>query len=84
MSFERLEWVAPFLCRTGAGSGRAIENVWEVTPGLLDVIHFDMGKAGLPKLSDEPGSVILPESMAKENFQGMKRLSANNLLPPQR
>ena len=63
------------------GSGRAIgENAWEVTPGLLDVIHFDMLE-GTAQALDEPGSVILPESMAKKIF-GNETAVGKQLIAP--
>lgn len=56
------------------------ENAWEVTPGLLDVIHFDMLE-GTAQALDEPGSVILPESMAKKIF-GNETAIGKQLIAP--
>lgn len=56
------------------------ENAWEVTPGLLDVIHFDMLE-GTAQALDEPGSVILPESMAKKIF-GNETAVGKQLIAP--
>ena len=56
------------------------ENAWEVTPGLLDVIHFDM-REGTAQALDEPGSVILPESMAKKIF-GNETAVGKQLIAP--
>ena len=56
------------------------ENAWEVTPGLLDVIHFDMLE-GTAQALDEPGSVILPVSMAKKIF-GNETAVGKQLIAP--
>ena len=56
------------------------ENAWEVTPGLLDVIHLDMLE-GTAQALDEPGSVILPESMAKKIF-GNETAVGKQLIAP--
>ena len=56
------------------------ENAREVTPGLLDVIHFDMLE-GTAQALDEPGSVILPESMAKKIF-GNETAVGKQLIAP--
>lgn len=56
------------------------ESAWEVTPGLLDVIHFDMLE-GTAQALDEPGSVILPESMAKKIF-GNETAVGKQLIAP--
>ena len=56
------------------------ENAWEGTPGLLDVIHFDMLE-GTAQALDEPGSVILPESMAKKIF-GNETAVGKQLIAP--
>ena len=56
------------------------ENAWEVSPGLLDVIHFDMLE-GTAQALDEPGSVILPESMAKKIF-GNETAVGKQLIAP--
>ena len=56
------------------------ENAWEVTPGLLDVIHFDMLE-GTAQALDEPGSVILPESMAQKIF-GNETAIGKQLIAP--
>lgn len=56
------------------------ENAWEVTPSLLDVIHFDMLE-GTAQALDEPGSVILPESMAKKIF-GNETAVGKQLIAP--
>ncbi|MBD9165617.1 FtsX-like permease family protein [uncultured Parabacteroides sp.] len=56
------------------------ENAWEVTPGLLDVIHFDMLE-GTAQALDEPGSVILPESMAKKIFGNESAVGKQLIVP---
>lgn len=56
------------------------ENAWEVTPGLLDVIHFDMLE-GTAQALDEPGSVILPESMAKKIFENETAIGKQLIAP---
>ena len=75
-------WVgSPFFYVEQNGQRRGYrENAWEVTPGLLDVIHFDMLE-GTAQALDEPGSVILPESMAKKIF-GNETAVGKQLIAP--
>ena len=75
-------WVgSPFFYVEQNGQRSGYRDIaWVVTPGLLDVFHFDLLE-GTAQALDEPGSVILPESMAKKIFGNESAVGKQLIVP---
>lgn len=65
MPFECLTESRFFYIEDGGQRTSYKEDAWNVTPGVLEVFRFDMLE-GSERSLDEPNSVVLPESMAKD------------------